>query len=220
MARRKISREQFIQGITNWFQASGYRVGSDTSGLPAHGDETVVHLVSHLVAHAVGLHAGPTGTKQVTAEEAAKALAGIVDASDVLGWRLGGKSVLIPVFCLDDSTPDETQELLAACVEVGKRVLIPLSQIKYGGYICIFPLLVYFDEERYLQNLIVLKVEDSYKSWGQKVEMVAGLVNVRRQEVHWPEKAFSNRMEDYAQSITKRPEIFGTADLRTLSLSS
>src|SRR5712691_3067591 len=205
MTKRKISSEKFIQGMTKWFQRLGYRVGADDSGLPSKTEDWIVHKAADELVKALGFRAGATGFKEVTAKEALNAVSGFVETADVLGWSIERTPILMPVFWSDDSTPGDERQLLQACF-VRAQSMNALSKTKYGGYICIFPLLVYLDEKRYEQSLGSLKVQDAARSWIGKVEMVAGLVSVQGQRVGWPEQVFSRRMEDYAKSIRGRPE--------------
>ncbi|MGC2658971.1 MAG: hypothetical protein WA324_13515, partial [Bryobacteraceae bacterium] len=134
----------FLEKAASFFLAEGYRLGADVSHLLTERQQKVADFalerLGDIIMGSFGLRSGPTGTKKLVAETVTQALAPFTEFTDLLAWR---PSEIVPVFVADDVLADDLTNLLAAYFKLAQNAANAISEIKYGGFVRVFPLLLF-----------------------------------------------------------------------------
>jgi|GEM_PF-4249330 len=125
---------------------------------------------------------GPTGTKQIAQEEATAALAPFREVTDLLAWRA---SEIVPVLFADEISEADLQLALDAYFTVAHKAANAISGTKYGGFVRIFPLLLFSGKITDLNSIRNVRIEKRFKSFWLNVHLSAAILTLGDHTLCW-----------------------------------
>jgi hypothetical protein len=210
-------RTAFANGLADWLRQEQFHIGSNLGvtdpeeGLGAA--KIVAALLENFVPDSLDVSAG------AGSEELLKALTPFFPLADMVASKVAGRCAIVPLMIFaDDLSVSSLLERLKQFVTLGT----PLNQFglrsagKSGGIAELFPLLIYFDSNKYTTARDAMVPEGWQTNAWQRVYLRTGFTDVSEGIVTWVKKAgFINSVLN-SLGITTTHFNFQSSDLQTV----
>lgn len=184
-------RAIFNAGMTKWLQRSGYSVGLNPQEVDTEGDLKFAEGIADAAKTVINLGTSAWITSGQGSEEFFQALVPYIPLADLLGSQLELQMArLIPVVHADGLEPRAIEERLEQFIELAGPLTEfgPRLNFQSQGVANIFPLLIYFDKQKFAAHAPELIPDLWQKRIMRRIYLMAGMVNVPEKTVTWPEK--------------------------------
>lgn len=207
----------FTIGMTKWLQQSGYSIGLTPQKVDTEGDLKFAEKIADVASTIITLSTSTWLTSGNGSEELFQALVPYIPYADLLGSRLDLQMVkLIPVIYADELDPHALEQRFDHFIEIAGPLTEfgPRLNFQSQGSANIFPLLVYFDQQKFAAQLPELLPFAWQKRIMRRIYLMAGLVNVPEQTVTWPERTgFFSLGDKLAHLFGTKAKIFDNSDV-------
>lgn len=188
---REAQRAAFTRGIETWLRSMKYQVGIPETGLADLEEGKAGEMASKAIEVAktlAGVAVPMMASSGGSSEELFYTLVPLLPLADLLGFQVkSGTPMLVPVIFADTLLADEVHGRFEKFFELGE----PLSRfgLKLNGQatgpVGIYPLVVYFDPQRFAQDVPTLLPKSHFKKVMHMAAVDAGYISVSEKKVTW-----------------------------------
>ena len=185
---RERQREGFSRGMELWLRSMKYQVGITGEEIE-QGKEVelagkAIEVAKALVGTAIPMAASSGGSS----EELFYTLVSLLPLADLFGFQVkSGSPMLVPVIYADTLTAEEVLQRFEQFFELAE----PLAEFglklngRPQGPALVYPLVVYFDAQKFAQDVPLLLPRSHLKKILHMAAVDAGYINVPERTVRW-----------------------------------
>lgn len=184
-------RERFAVGMTRWLQKMGYNVGLDVKGFSGESGQKQAEKVLGFLTSILPASGMPAFISEgAGADGLFQALIPLLPHADIVGSKVEQGMAVVPLIVFADAlAPDEIGRRFDQYLDLAEPLneFGPRLNLQSMGQCRLFPLLIYFDPEKFAAARGELLPSGWRPRMWDRLYLRAGFVDVVGRQVAWAE---------------------------------